>query len=145
MKYEGNLRSWGELSEEERLAFPLLYVWYYKYTQHISTLKIKNGSTITDLLSELNSDKFSVPTGSGDPLAFCEIADLDFTTAAFLKKEVVNPSEEFRFIMATARIAGIFSTAQKAIEKQLDSFFPEMQINKIKLKENTNERNARAL
>ena len=130
MKYEGNLRSWGELSEEERLAFPLLYVWYYKYTQYISTLKIRNGSNITELLSELNSDKFSVSTGSGDPLAFCEIADLDFTTAAFLKKEVAKPSEEFRFIMATARIAGIFSTAQKAIEKQLDSFFPEMQINK---------------
>ena len=86
MKYEGNLRSWGELSEEERLAFPLLYIWYYKYTQHISTLKIRHGSTLTDLLSELNSEKFSVPTGSGDPLAFCEIADLDFTTAAFLKK-----------------------------------------------------------
>ena len=130
MEYEGNLRSWGELSEEERLAFPLLYVWYYKYTQHISTLKIRHGSTITELLSELNSEKFSVPTGSGDPLAFCEIADLDFTTAAFLKKEVANPSEEFRFIMVTARIAGIFSTVQKAIEKQLDSFFPEMQINK---------------
>ena len=130
MKYEGNLRSWEELSEEERLAFPKLYNWYYKYVKHISTLKIRNGSTITELLSELNSEKFSVPTGSGDPLAFCEIADLDFTTAAFLKKEVANPSEEFRFIMATARIAGIFSTAQKAIEKQLDSFFPEMQINK---------------
>ena len=130
MKYEGNLKSWGELSEEERLAFPLLYVWYYRYTQHISTLKIRNGSTITELLSELNSEKFSVPTGSGDPLAFCEIADLDFTTAAFLKKEVAKPSEEFRFIMATARIAGIFSTAKKAIENQLDSFFSEMQINK---------------
>ena len=130
MKYEGNLRSWLELSEEERIAFPLLYIWYYKYTQHISTLKIRNGSTITELLSELNSEKFSVPTGSGDPLAFCEIADLDFTTAAFLKKEVAKPSEEFRFTMATARIAGIFSTAKKAIEKQLDSFFPEMQINK---------------
>ena len=130
MKYEGNLRSWGELSEEERLAFPKLYNWYYKYIKHISGVKIKNGSSIADLLSELNSEKFSVPTGSGDPLAFCEIADLDFTTAAFLKKEVAKPSEEFRFIMATARIAGIFSTAQKAIEKQLDSFFPEMQINK---------------
>lgn len=130
MKYEGNLRSWGELSEEERLAFPLLYVWYYKYTKHISGIKLKNGSTITELLSELNFSEFSVPTGSGDPLAFCEIADLDFTTAAFLKKEVANPSEEFRFIMATARIAGIFSTAKKAIENQLDSFFPEMQINK---------------
>ena len=130
MKYEGNLRSWGELSEEERLAFPLLYVWYYKYTQHISTLKLRNGSNITELLSELNSENFSVPTGSGDPLVFCEIADLDSTTATFLKKEVAKPSEEFRFIMATARIAGIFSTAQKAIEKQLDSFFPEMQINK---------------
>lgn len=130
MKYEGNLRSWGELSEEERLAFPLLYVWYYKYTKHISGIKLQNGSNITELLSELNSEKFSVPTGSGDPLAFCEMADLDFTTAAFLKKEVAKPSEEFRFIMATARIAGIFSTAKKAIEKQLDSFFPEMQINK---------------
>ena len=130
MKYEGTLRRWGELSEEERLAFPLLYIWYYKYTQHVSGLKIRNGSTITELLSELNSEKFSVPTGAGDPLAFCEIADLDFTTAAFLKKEVAKPSEEFRFIMATARIAGIFSTAQKAIEKQLDSSFPEMQINK---------------
>lgn len=130
MKYEGNLRSWGELSEEERLAFPRLYIWYYKYTKHINGLKLKNGSTITELLSELNYEKFSVPTGSGDPLAFCEIADLDSTTATFLKKEVAKPSEEFRFIMATARIAGIFSTAQKAIEKQLDSFFPEMQINK---------------
>lgn len=130
MKYEGNLRSWRELSEEERLAFPRLYIWYYKYTKHICGIKLRNGSNITELLSELNSEKFSVPTGSGDPLAFCEIADLDFTTAAFLKKEVANPSEEFRFIMATARIAGIFSTAQKAIEKQLDSFFPEMQINK---------------
>lgn len=130
MKYEGTLRSWEELSEEERLAFPRLYIWYYKYTKHINGLKLKNGSTITELLSELNSEKFSVPTGSGDPLAFCEIADLDFTTAAFLKKEVAKPSEEFRFIMATARISGIFSTAQKAIEKQLDSFFPEMQINK---------------
>lgn len=130
MKYEGTLRRWGELSEEERLAFPLIYVWYYKYTQHISTLKIRNGSNITELLSELNSENFSVPTGSGDPLAFCEIADLDSTTATFLKKEVAKPSEEFRFIMATARIAGIFSTAQKAIEKQLDSFFPEIQINK---------------
>lgn len=130
MKYEGNLRSWGELSEEERLAFPRLYIWYYKYTKHISGIKLKNGSTITEILSELNAEKFDVPTGSGDPLAFCEIADLDFTTAAFLKKEVAKPSEEFRFIMATARIAGIFSTTQKAIEKQLDSFFPEMQINK---------------
>lgn len=130
MKYEGTLRSWEELSEEERLAFPRLYIWYYKYTKHINGLKLKNGSTITELLSELNSEKFSVPTGSGDPLAFCEMADLDFTTAAFLKKEVAKPSEEFRFIMATARIAGIFSTAKKAIEKQLDSFFPEMQINK---------------
>ena len=130
MKYEGTLRRWGDLSEEERLAFPLIYVGYYKYTKHINTLKIRNGSTITDLLSYLNSEKFSVPTGAGDPLAFCEIADLDFPTAAFLKKEVAKPSEEFRFIMATARIAGIFSTAQKAIEKQLDSFFPEMQINK---------------
>ena len=130
MKYESNLRSWGELSEKERLAFPLLYVWYYKYTKHISGIKLRNGSTITELLSELNSEKFSVPTGSGDPLAFCEIADLDFTTAAFLKKEVAKPSEEFRFIMATARIAGFFSTAQKSIEKQLDSFFPEMRINK---------------
>lgn len=130
MKYEGNLRSWGELSEEERLAFPRLYIWYYEYTKHVSGLKLKNGSTITELLSDLNSEKFGVPTGSGDPLAFCEIADLDFTTAAFLKKEVANPSEEFRFIMATARIAGIFSTAQKTIENQLDSFFPEMQINK---------------
>ena len=130
MKYEGNLRSWRELSEEERLAFPKLYNWYQKYIEHISGVKIRNGSGIADLLSELNSEKFSVPTGSGDPLAFCEIADLDFTTAAFLKKEVANPSEEFRFIMATARIAGVFSTAQKAIENQLDSFFPEMQINK---------------
>lgn len=117
MKYEGTLRRWGELSEEERIAFTLLYVWYYKYTQHISTLKIRHGSTITELLMELNSEKFSVPTGSGDPLAFCEIADLDFTTAAFLKKEVANPSEEFRFMMATARIAGIFSTAQKSNRK----------------------------
>lgn len=130
MKYEGNLRSWGDLSEEERLAFPRLYIWYYKYTKHICGIKLRNGSNITELLSELNSEKFSVPTGSGDPLAFCEIADLDFTTAAFLKKEVAKPSEEFRFMMATARIAGIFSTAKKAIEKQLDSFFPEMQINK---------------
>lgn len=86
MKYEGTLRRWGELSEEERLAFPRLYIWYYKYTQHVSGLKLRNGSNITELLSELNSEKFSVPTGSGDPLAFCEIADLDFTTAAFLKK-----------------------------------------------------------
>ena len=130
MKYEGTLRRWVNLSEEERLAFPRLYIWYYKYTKHICDIKLKNGSTITELLSELNSEKFSVPTGAGDPLAFCEIADLDFTTAAFLKKEVAKPSEEFRFRMATARIAGIFSTAQKAIEKQLDSFFPEMQINK---------------
>ena len=130
MKYEGTLRSWGDLSEEEQLAFPRIYIWYYKYTQHVSGLKLRNGSNITELLSELNSEKFSVPTGSGDPLAFCEIADLDFTTAAFLKNEVAKPSEEFRFIMATARIAGIFSTAKKAIEKQLDSFFPEMQINK---------------
>ena len=105
MKYEGNLRSWGELSEEERLAFPRLYIWYYKYTKHICGIKLRNGSTITELLSELNSEKFSVPTGAGDPLAFCEIADLDFTTAAFLKKEVATPSEEFRFMMATARIA----------------------------------------
>ena len=130
MKYEGNLRSWGELSEEERLAFPRLYIWYYKYTKYTSGLKLRNGSNITELLSELNSENFSVPTGSGDPLAFCEIADLDSTTATFLKKEVAKPSEEFRFIMATARIAGIFSTAKTAIEKQLDSFFPEMQINK---------------
>ena len=130
MKYEGTLRRWGDLSEEERLAFPLLYVWYYKYTKHISGLKIRNGSTITELLSELNSDKFSVPTGAGDPLAFCEIADLDFTTEKKNKKEVANPSEEFSFIMATARIAGMFSTAQKAIENQLDSFFPQMRINK---------------
>ena len=130
MKYEGNLRSWGELSEEERLAFPRLYIWYYKYTKHICDIKLRNGSTITELLSELNSETFSVPTGAGDPLAFCEIADLDLTTAAFLKKEVAKPSEEFRFIMATARIAGIFSTTKTAIENQLDSFFPEMQINK---------------
>ena len=130
MKYKENLRSWRELSEEERLAFPRLYIWYYKYTKHICDIKLRNGSDITDLLSELNSEEFSVPTGSGDPLAFCEIADLDSTTATFLKKEVAKPSEEFRFIIATARIAGIFSTAQKAIEKQLDSFFPEMQINK---------------
>ena len=41
MKYEGTLRRWGDLSEEERLAFPLLYFGITNTLNTLARLKLE--------------------------------------------------------------------------------------------------------
>lgn len=124
MKYEGDLRTYAELTKDEQLCFSEIYYWFFWLTKRRFLGKIKrNEAKITELLNELNKPAFEVSN---------EYWDLCTTSECYVKDNLKNPPEEFRYLLATARIAGTFAAAMEAIESDFDSHFPEIKIKTLK-------------
>ena len=124
MLYEVNLRKFEELDEEEKLYFSEVYQWFYNCTKGRFRRLIKDeGADVFDLLKELDSPSFEVKNN---------FWDLSTCTEFWVRRQIDKPTEEFRFILATARLAATLAAASETIESDFDKLYPELKIKELK-------------
>ena len=124
MLYEGNLWQFDFFFVVEKLYFSEIYQWFYNCTKGRFKRLIKDeGADVFDLLKELNAPQFEVKNN---------FWDLSTCTEFWTRRQIDKPTEEFRFILATARLAATLAAASETIESDFDKLYPELKIKELK-------------